>query len=64
MYFGSLLVYLCLRRRAEITEFEVVGIFSEILFQRKVGKEEGIERRGDHIFRKIKHKFIKILSYM
>lgn len=46
-------MYLCLRRRAEITEFEVVGIFSEILFQRKVGKEESIERRDDHIFRKI-----------
>lgn len=64
MDFGSLLVYLCLRRRAEITEFEIVGMFSEVLFQRKVGKEESIERSDDHILRKIKHGFIKILSYM
>lgn len=34
------------QEESRITEFEVVGIFSEILFQRKVGKEESIERRS------------------
>ena len=48
------------QEESRITEFEVVGIFSEILFQRKVGKEESIERRGDRIFRKIKHRFIEL----
>lgn len=52
------------QEESRITEFEVIGIFSELLFQRKVGKEESIERRGVHLFTKIKHRFIKILSYM
>lgn len=52
------------QKESRITEFEVGEIISEILFQRKVGKEESVERRDDHIFTKIKHRFIKILSYM
>lgn len=52
------------QEESRITEFEVIGILSELLFQRTVGKEESTERRGDHLFTKIKHRFVKILSYM